>query len=461
MLAVLRVKPWLLLALPVWLLQGKHRLKAELARRVELDFGALPYNEAVIDVITDARKHGRPVVLVTGSNRKFASQVQRHLGFFDHVLASDTDVNMTGKRKAKALNDLLGEGRYEYVANGFVDLHVWASAGAAVAVNPSDRLLARIAKLGKPQRTITSDKPALSSWLRAMRIHQWAKNALIFVPLITAHRVFDVNALAAALTAFVCFGLLASATYILNDLFDLESDRHHRTKKQRPFAAGTLSIQSGLVGAVTLLSSSAILAFVLPIGFQVSLLAYFVTTLSYSLRLKLIASADVMVLAALYTLRIIAGAFAIGAALSFWLLAFSLFVFLCLAFVKRVAELKELDREVKDENLRAQKLPGREYRADDIAILRTMGASSGYLSVLVLALYINSPDVALLYRTPQILWLITPLMLLWVTRLWVLTDRGQMHEDPIVFAIKDPETWLTAAGVAVILIVATLLDLHR
>jgi 4-hydroxybenzoate polyprenyltransferase len=259
--------------------------------------------------------------------------------------------------------------------------------------------------------------------------------------------------------AFLVFSLVASATYIVNDLFDLNSDRHHDSKRFRPFAAGTLSVKAGLALSATLLASGIGIALILPIGFQLSLLAYLVSTLLYSLRLKRVVSLDVIVLAGLYTLRVIAGAFAAEVPLSFWLLAFSMFIFLCLALVKRVAELIELQKKEALAEQEPGNVRGRDYKTADISILQILGTTSGYLAVLVVALYINSEEVTLLYRTPEILWLIAPLLLLWVTRLWVVTTRGLMDEDPILFAIKDSKTWVSALITAVILASATVVSL--
>lgn len=450
---VLRRSPWLFLAIPLWVLRGKHRLKAELARRAPIDVSVLPYNEAVVRLVVEAREAGRRTVLVTGSNQHYADLVATHLGLFDDVFGSNDDVNLTGARKAELLNTRYAQGAYEYVANGSVDLAIWKSAGAAVTVNASRRVVERAAGMDKPHADIPAPRAGLRSWLKAVRLHQWAKNALIFVPLITSHRLLDAQAFVAALSAFLSFGLCASATYIFNDLLDLDSDRHHRSKKRRPFAAGVLSIRSGILVAAVLLASGIALSSFLRPAFQLVLLAYLVSTLMYSVALKRVASLDVLILAGLYTLRIIAGAFAAEIRLSFWLLAFSMFIFLCLALVKRVAELIEIDRRADDNP--AEQAKGRDYGTADIPILQILGATSGYLAVLVLALYINSDEVSLLYRTPEILWLIAPLLLLWVTRLWVVTTRGYMDDDPVFFAIKDPESWITAGVTGAIIFSAT------
>jgi 4-hydroxybenzoate polyprenyltransferase len=252
--------------------------------------------------------------------------------------------------------------------------------------------------------------------------------------------------------------MVASATYIVNDLLDLESDRQHPTKRNRPFAARQLSVGSGLAASVILLVGSVLLATFLPKSFSVALAAYLATTVLYSLRLKRIPSLDVVLLAGLYTLRVVAGAWATDIPLSFWLLAFSMFLFLCLALAKRVAELLDRDSIAALSGLSNKGfVPGRSYSSDDRLALQVMGAASGYLAVLVLALYINSPEVAVLYATPQILWLIAPAMLLWVTRLWIVTSRGKLSEDPVIFAMRDPETWSTAAFVLLVLLAATYL----
>jgi len=458
LLSTLKRQPWLLIHVLFWRLQGKHRLKHELAARSDIDVTVLPYNPQVLDLVRTARDEGRRTILITGSNSKYAHRVGQHIGLFDEVYASDASCNLTGTRKAAKLNELLGEGLYEYVSNGAVDLPIWRSAASIVTVNAPRSVVNKCSAFGKPHRDLPVTRQPLKHWLKAMRLHQWAKNALLFVPLITAHAILEWQALSAVLVAFLSLGLCASATYMINDLLDLDSDRHHHKKKSRPFAAGALSVKAGVLGCAAMLACGLALALTLPIPFQLALLAYIVITLLYSFKLKRVASLDVLTLAGLYTLRVVAGAFAANVPLSFWLLAFSMFIFLCLALVKRVAELTELRTKQHLDPTLPTKARGREYSTEDIPILQVLGASSGYLAVLVLALYINSPEVFDLYKTPQILWLIAPLMLLWVTRLWVVTTRGYMDEDPILFAVKDPETWITAAITAGILTAATALN---
>lgn len=451
----LRKAPWILFLLPVWLLRGKSVAKEALAGFAEIDASVLPYHVGVLSLVRKARGEGRVTVLVTGSHQKYAERVSAYLGLFDEFIGTTSDCNLTGRNKAVRLRERFGEGGFEYVANGRVDLEVWRASAASVTVNAPRHVVREVASLGLPHVDLPEAPVGVRAWLKAIRLHQWTKNALLFVPVIMAHKILDVSALLAVAMAFVAFGLAASATYIINDLFDLQTDRHHPKKKRRPFAAGTIPAKTGALAAIGLLATGAAIASLLPGSFTAALAIYVVSTLLYSFRLKEVASLDVVILAGLYTLRIIAGAFAVGLALSFWLLAFSMFIFLCLALVKRVAELIELRRR-ESETARIA-IRGREYSTQDIPILQVMGASSGYLAVLILALYINSAEVLKLYKSPEILWLIAPLLLLWVTRLWVITTRGYMDEDPIFFAIKDPETWITAVVTGLILLAATML----
>lgn len=457
LLVALRRAPWIVVFLPFWLLRGKCYLKERLSALADLDPRVLPYHSVVVELVRSARERGRRTILVTGSHRKYAEKVSDHLRLFDECIATQPGQNLTGRTKARHLCQRFGAGSFEYVANGRIDLHVWSAAGAAGTVNAPRRVVRAVQKLGIPHFDIPAESASLRIWLRAMRIHQWAKNMLLFVPVVMAHELLDVGALLATGLAFLAFGFTASATYIVNDLLDLETDRHHARKRNRPFAAGTLSPSAGAIASITLLAVGVAISLLLPLAFQLALVAYLICTLLYSWRLKQVASLDVLLLAGLYTLRVVAGAFAAGLVLSFWLLAFSMFMFLCLALVKRVAELIELKKR-EDVGTRIE-VRGREYSTHDIPILQIMGASSGYLAVLILALYINSAEVLELYRSPEILWLIAPLLLLWVTRLWVVTARGYMDEDPIFFAIKDPETWVTAAITSVILVGATMLTI--
>ena len=427
-LALLRRNPFYLLLLPLWLLRGKAALKAEISRRVELDPADLPYDERVLELL---RGHVGERVLCTASDQSLAHAVAAHLGLFDTVLASDGQCNLSGVRKAAVLTQRYGAGGFDYAGNGRVDLHVWRHARAAWVVNASDGLSRAAADLTRVAGHLPAQGGGLRGWLRALRIHQWLKNLLVFAPLLASHRFLEVPAILAALAVFVAFSLCASGVYVLNDLFDLAADRQHPRKRRRPFAAGELPLLHGMAATLVLTLAGLALGFAVNLRTGLVLLAYCGCTLAYSLFLKRKAMVDVLLLAGLYTLRIIAGTVAIGAALSFWLLAFSMFIFLSLAMLKRYTELSLLlasGRNVAN---------GRGYSVDDLALLQSLGGSSGYLAVLVFALYINSPDSLVLYTHHKALWLVCPLLLYWISRAWMVAGRGGMDDDPVVFAVTD------------------------
>ncbi|MBX9400124.1 UbiA family prenyltransferase [Lysobacter sp. BMK333-48F3] len=429
LLALLSKQPLLLFLLPLWLLRGKAALKHEIASRVEVDATTLPYDERVVEALreTDAR----PRVLCTASNTKFAQQVATHLGVFDLVLASDDGVNLSGAAKAQALVERFGERGFDYMGNAGVDLSVWARARHAWVVNGSRGLAERAAKVGTVAEQLPPAAAGLKTWIKALRIHQWLKNLLVFLPLLASHRFLEPGAVIASALAFVAFGLCASGVYVLNDLLDLPSDRQHPRKRLRPFAAGRLPLLHGLFAAPLLTLAGLALALLASPWFALVLIGYYAMTLAYSLRLKRIVMVDVVLLAGLYTVRIIGGAAAIGTPLSFWLLAFSMFIFLSLAMLKRHAELSAILGTGRN------KASGRGYAVEDLPLIQSLGAAAGYLAVLVFALYINSPESLALYDRPQVLWLICPLLLYWISRMWIISHRGAMDDDPVVFAVTD------------------------
>lgn len=416
-----------------WLLQGKTSLKQGLAQNSEIDVSLLPYDPAVIELIEVERQTGRTIILATATHHSLADQIAGHLKLFDRVLATDANRNLSAERKRDLLVELYGEGGFDYVGNSLDDLSVWAASRKAYVVNPEAGVELRAKAFGNVEQVIVSNSSNYKDWLKALRLHQWMKNALIFVPLLAAHQFTNLTLVWQGILAFLFFGLCASSVYLLNDLLDLADDRHHHSKRRRPFASGKLSIKSGLLLFPLLLviafGGSALL---LPWEFGATLVGYYVLTLLYSLLLKRRMAVDVIALAALYTMRIIAGAAAFELALTFWVLAFSMFMFLSLALVKRYAELH--DARIKGIT---EKTRGRGYYPADLEMISSLGASSGYLAVMVLALYIHDQETAALYAHPQVIWLACPLLLFWVTRVWMLTHRGQMHDDPVVFAIRD------------------------
>lgn len=452
--AYVRRNPHKLFAPLFWLLSGgKAGLKSQLARQTQIDAGGLPYNQQLLKRLREEKQKGRRLILATAADERQASQVADHLGLFDEVLASNSANNLSGCNKATLLVSRFGHRGFDYVGNAHADLPVWAAARHAYLVNPETGVIWRMRRAENVAEVLLTRGGAVRSWARALRLHQWLKNTLLFVPLLSAHRIGDLGLLVQGGLAFILFGLTASSVYLLNDLLDLHDDRNHAGKRHRPFAAGTLSVKSGVLACPLLLLVAFVGAgWLLPPMFVLILAIYYLLTLSYSLWLKRLLMVDVVVLAMLYTLRIVAGAMAFGLNISFWLLAFSMFIFLSLAFVKRAAELR-----VVRHSGRSDKAHGRNYVPQDLEVVSSMGAAAGYIAVLVLALYIQDQTTQRLYRHPQLIWLACPLLLFWVGRIWVLTHRGEMHDDPVVFALKDRVSLLVGGLFALVFILAAYL----
>ena len=429
-LSLLRRNPFYLLYFVAWLIHGKARLKHEIALRASVDVSLLPYDARVLAWLRDENV-GRKKVLCSASDRLLVDAVAKYLGGFETVLASDGLVNLSGTRKAKLLVENYSDRGFDYAGNAAPDMKVWAHARQTIVVSANAALLRRAQKAFSVTRVFAREKSGVRIWMRALRLHQWLKNLLIFLPLLAAHMLFAPQAIERSVLAFLCFGLCASGVYLLNDLLDLESDRRHPRKRLRPFAAGTLSLVAGLIAAPLLALISFALALFLSPLFAAVLFGYYALTLAYSFMLKRIAMLDAIALGALYTMRIVAGAVAAEVVLSFWLMAFSMFLFLSLAMLKRYTELRGLRDAGQTE------ASGRGYAVDDLPLIESLGGSSGFLSVLVLALYINSTASEVLYRHPQILWMLCPLLLYWVSRAWLIAHRGAMHDDPVVFALVD------------------------
>lgn len=442
-LALLRADPLAALRFPFWLLRGRAHLKREVAARARLDVARLPYDERVLAWLRDG--DARPRVLCSASDQALVDAVAAHVGGFEAALGSDGEHNLGGANKAEALVRRYGERGFDYAGNAAADLAVWRRARRAIVVNASAPVLREAHAATEVERVFERPRVPPRLWLHQLRLHQWLKNLLVFLPLLTAHLVLRPQAVADACLAFLAFGLCASGTYVLNDLLDLDADRAHPRKRARPLASGALALTRGLGAVPLLVGAGFALALLLPPWFALALLAYCVLTLAYSLAIKRVAMLDVVALASLYTIRIVGGAAAIGVAVSFWLLAFSMFLFLSLAMVKRYTELRML---LADGRRHAS---GRGYDVDDLPLVRSFGAASGYLAVLVFALYINSSASEALYRRPTVLWLLCPLLLYWISRAWLIAHRGGMHDDPVVFAATDTVSRiLLAAAVAIV-----------
>lgn len=437
---LLKISPLSIMKLPwIFLFNGKAILKRWISHQVSFDPAVLPYNDEFIQWLHQQRLMGRRLVLCTASDRSIADSIAKHMGIFDEVIASDGAVNLKGRNKAKALVEKFGHKGFDYAGNSTPDLEVWRHARKAIVVNASSQLLSDVTAFTEVEEVFEGLNSKFTIWAKALRVHQWLKNALLFVPLLAAHRLADGAAWMSLLWAFVAFSLCASSVYIVNDLFDLESDRQHPRKCKRPFASGAVPVWKGAITGPLLFILSCMVGAYVGTAFLQWLLAYFLLTCVYSVKLKQLVLVDCMTLAILYTLRIVAGTAAVASAMSFWLLAFSVFLFLSLAFIKRFAELQVQLLNGK------HKVHGRGYFTDDAPLIQMLGIASGFMSVLVLALYLNSPEVQRLYAQPEWVWGNVPVMVFWVSWLWLRAHRGEMHDDPLIFAVKDKVSLL--AGV--------------
>jgi 4-hydroxybenzoate polyprenyltransferase/phosphoserine phosphatase len=449
LLVLARTGPLKVLALPGQLLGGRAAFKAYVTEQVRLDVTHLPYNRKLLAFLAEEQARGRAIYLATGADERLAARVAEHLGYFRGVLGSDGTTNLTGNRKLDSLRSRLGAREFDsvgfdYVGNDTPDLPLLERAAEPLVANPSWRLRRKLRARGiEPAQVFEERGREAESLLKAIRPHQWAKNLLVFLPLLLAHSR-DTALYGAALLAFCCFSLTASAAYIVNDLMDIEADRHHARKRLRPFASGDLPAATGLLAAAIFLLIALAGARLLALPFLGWLLLYLGAAIIYSLYWKRIALADVVVLSGLYTLRLLAGSAATHSHISHWLAGFSGFLFFSLAVVKRFAEL---------ENLRLSgTVPrnGRGYLVTDLNQLRSFGTASAFAAVVVFAIYISSQEVTKLYRRPELLWLIMPLMLLWLCRVWLLASRGNLDEDPMVFALTDRMSLAIGAAVAAI-----------
>ena len=445
---VVAESPKKLFSLPRWLLGGKASFKANVAAVAKPDPASLPYNRELLAWLEEQKRGGRPLILVTAAHSSIADSVAEHLGLFDAVMSTTPERNLAGDAKANALVERFGARGFDYVGNDSPDLRVWSHARRAIVVNAPASLVNSAGKLAPVERVFTSTNSVLRAWIKELRVYQWVKNALVFVPMLFAHRFTEWPLLLATTGAAIAFCLCASSVYILNDLADLPADRQHPRKSLRPFAAGTLPISHGMIAAVLLLAAAFAIAVFIGMLFTLALFVYYVLTVLYSFWLKRISLVDVMSLSALYTMRILAGAAAVMIAPSFWLLAFSVFLFLSLAVAKRYAELQMMVKQGRNA------AAGRAYESVDLPVLLTLGIASGYCAVLVLALYINSDQSENLYSRPQLLWLVCPLLMYWISRVWVLSNRGKMHDDPIIFALKDRISLAIGAAVAACVMLA-------
>jgi 4-hydroxybenzoate polyprenyltransferase len=431
------------------LVRGKAAFKSAVADGATADPATLPYDEDVLAFVREENRAGRTIHLASAANHRHADAVAAHLGLFDKVFGSSAEVNLSGGAKAELLVGEFGDKGFDYIGNERRDIPVWDRCANPAVANAPGRLLGELRRRYGNLREFAPLQPSISDYVKALRVHQWLKNLLVFVPLLAAHETGG-EYLGAALLAFAAFSLCASAAYLFNDLTDLTNDRAHPTKRGRPLASGMLPVKHAVFMMPGLLAATAIVALFLSPAFFGMLAIYFALTLAYSMALKRRVLIDVLALAVLYTLRVIAGGVAAGIEVSAWLMAFSMFIFLCLAIVKRTTELAERAEAASN----GQTTPGRAYVVSDRPMLGALSSASGFAAVVVLALYINSPDVHDLYGAPELLWLVCLCLLFWISRLLFLAHRGKVHEDPVVFALTDRTSWGVGAVIAVILVLS-------
>lgn len=447
--AQLKSRPWRAFLFPFWLRQGRAKLKERLAAGVTLDCASLPYSTELVEHLRAAHASGREVVLVSACDRAVGRQVAEHLGCFTGVITSDGQTNLKGAHKARVLQERFGARGFDYAGNERADLPVWTAARERLAVNAPAALTARLRRERKPLIAFAPRASRAQALVRALRPHQWCKNTLVFVPVITAHAYSNFHAVGGALAMFAAWCLVASGIYVINDLLDLEADRRHPTKRHRPLASGDLPIPAGLALGPALLLAGCAIAAAISAEAAAALVAYVAFAMGYSLHLKKRSLVDVFALAFLFTIRVVGGGIASGFPVSMWLLAFTSFLFLGLAFLKRCSEL------VRIQALGRRHLGSRGYGVADLAVLQTFGIASAFVAIVVFALYLNSTVAENEYRWPGALWAAAPCLLLWQCRLWLATARAEMHDDPIVYSMKDWVSWLCGAGFGAAYVVAT------
>lgn len=446
-------RPLAALRLLPWTARGPAHLKTQLASHVPIDVASLPYDDDVLRWVRSEAATGRELALVSASHKSLVNAVASHLGIFQTTLGTTADANLRSEKKAAALVERYGRHGFEYIGNHRHDVPVWREAAKAHVVSRSNRLAGTAASHAEVGERFSSEHGLLGSLVQSMRPHQWLKNVLVLVPVATAQLLLEPRAVAAALTAFVAFCLIASSVYVLNDLADLDNDRHHPKKRNRPFAAGHASLLHGWVlwPALLLIGFGLSIA-TLPWLFTAVLAGYFALTVAYTFVLKRRRVVDVVTLAALYTIRVIAGIAAIAVAPSMWLLTFSMFMFLSLALVKRVSELTRARED-------GGEAKGRGYVHQDLELLSSYGVSSSIAAAVIFALYLDDDTTRQLYATPELLWGALPILLTWLMRVWLIAHRGQMNEDPILFAARDRWSLVAAAGIALVFIAAKVIAL--
>lgn len=451
---IARRSPFRLIPLLISLLSGKAAFKHAVANEISLSADSLPYRMDVLDYLKQERLSGRKIILATAAHQSIAADVALHLGLFDLVIASNERDNLKGGAKLRAIQEHVGN-VFSYAGDHSADFVIWKSANSAVLVAVTDSVARKVHNSVPVEMEFPRLSPGWMGWLQAIRVHQWLKNILIFVPLLTSFSITRPDAIIAACLAFIAFSLVASSNYIMNDLWDLPSDRAHPRKRNRPMADGRISLLKGLGVSSALLISGLIIANNISPLFLFLIIAYLFSANVYSFILKRYVIIDVIALSVLYVFRIIAGSVATGIAASSWLIVFSAMFFLSLALVKRCSELLLMTDNQKNVT------KGRDYRVQDLNVLFPLGVSASMSSVVVFCLFVADPVIQLRYATPELLSLLPVALVYWLARTWIKTSRGEMHDDPLVYAIKDSGSRYVLAAMAAIAIIAHFVDLRE
>jgi 4-hydroxybenzoate polyprenyltransferase/phosphoserine phosphatase len=446
--ALLSTEPLRALRTLLSLRHGRAAFKARLAEETAIDFDKLPLNEAVHARLRDEKSKGRRIYFASASDRRYVEQMSARVGLVDGIFASDRNGNLKGQAKAAALCAAFGEGKFDYIGDSYADLPVWKVARKRTVVNPTRSLLRAVHQRFPDADALGRGERRIRDYVQLFRVHQWLKNLLILIPPLAAHE-FQPSTLLASLIAFLSFSFAASSAYVLNDLLDVRNDRNHPSKCHRPFASGKIPAWQGILLSPAALVAAMSLALLLPARFMLALAGYYALTLTYSLWIKRKMTIDVVMLACLYGVRLVAGGAATMVPLSPWLQAFAIFLFLSLAIIKRCTELVSHIAQGKGDP------KGRGYQLRDLPLLEAMATASGYVAVMIFALYLNSPAVAELYHAPNRLWLICVVLLYWISRVVMLTHRGEMRDDPVVFAATDRVS-LVCGGLAAAVIALSL-----
>ena len=454
LLKMVKSSPLNILYLFVWLFKGKVYLKYKLAKNYDIDLGAIPYNKMVVQYIEKNKFKWKKIVLATATHELVADKIYKNnLSIFSDVLSSNGKINLIGENKLVAIEDYVKGGPFDYIGDSINDIKIWREASKSIIVNPSLFIKLKIRNFKNVMIISTMDNISkLKNWFGLIRVHQWMKNLLLFLPLIMSHAFFDFELVFINLLAFLSFSLIASSGYIINDFMDIESDRKDSHNKHRPIAAGTISIRDSFITFFSfILLGFTVSILKLSFLFTIFLILYLLISLSYTFFLKKIVIIDIITLSMLYNIRIISGGLATEIAISPWLLMFSTFFFMNLAFMKRYTWLDKL--RLSDINLSE-----RGYLKSDTSIIKSAGITSGFISIIIFISYIHSDHIKSLYSQPYVLWLIIPLLFYFITRLWLITNRGIMHKDPIIFILKDNASYIL---LFIIIIIFTLAKLYH